>query len=480
MSLSINDQYRSRVVEFQRRHRVGLVTLLFTDLVGSTKLKQELGDSTAIPLIQQHHSLVRQTLAQFAEGEEIDTAGDSFFLMFTKPSDAVRFALKLQAGNRELSAQAPKPVLDRVGIHVGEVFIDDAPEGIKPKDLLGLQVDTCARVMSLAEGDQVLMSRFAFDNARQVLRGQEMMGPLSWLNHGPYVLKGVEEPLEVCEVGDTGSAALKPPADTEKAHRHVSADGEPVLGWRPALDQKVPGTQWVLVEKLGEGGFGEVWLGRHETLKEKRVFKFCFRADRVRALKREMTLFRLLKERVGEHPNIVRMHDVYLDEAPFYLVMEYVEGRDLSTWWARQDREMPLEQRLDLVAQVADGLQVAHEAGIIHRDIKPSNILVSGEWRESTPDSSPTTRHLPLVGKLTDFGIGQVMHKELLAGVTLQGFTQTVLGSGSSNTGTLMYMAPELTAGKPASIRARHQTQLPWSRILCRRRSRVLRLPKRS
>jgi len=53
----------------------------------------------------------------------------------------------------------------------------------------------------------------------------------------------------------------------------------------------VPGTSWILVRQLGEGGFGEVWLGRHRTLGEQRVFKFCFRADRVRSLKREVTLF---------------------------------------------------------------------------------------------------------------------------------------------------------------------------------------------
>ena len=82
----------------------------------------------------------------------------------------------------------------------------------------------------------------------------------------------------------------------------------------------MPNTKWALEEKLGEGGFGEVWLGRHETLKQQRVFKFCFRADRVRSLKREMTLFRLLKERIGDHPNIVRLLEVYLDEPPFYII----------------------------------------------------------------------------------------------------------------------------------------------------------------
>jgi class 3 adenylate cyclase len=86
---------RARVEEFRRKHRIGLVTLLFTDIVGSTKLKQVLGDHEAISLIQRHHAIVREILAGFPEGQEIETAGDSFFLVFAKPSDAAKFSLLL-------------------------------------------------------------------------------------------------------------------------------------------------------------------------------------------------------------------------------------------------------------------------------------------------------------------------------------------------------------------------------------------------
>jgi len=69
------------------------------------------------------------------------------------------------------------------------------------------------------------------------------------------------------------------------------------VGGRAGIESA--GTEWILEKKLGEGGFGEVWLGRHEKLKDRRVFKFCFRADRVRSLKREVTLFRVLKDGWG-------------------------------------------------------------------------------------------------------------------------------------------------------------------------------------
>jgi serine/threonine protein kinase/class 3 adenylate cyclase len=446
---------RPKVEQFRRRHRTGLLTLLFTDIVGSTKLKQDLGDQRAIELIQAHHDKVRQVLALFPEGEEIDTAGDSFFILFTKPSDATRFALLVQSQVRQLAKETGIPVLDRIGIHVGEVFIDESGEA-KAKDLYGIQVDTSARIMALAQADQILMSRFAFDNARQVLRGQDLegLGPLSWLNHGPYLAKGVDEPLEICEVGELGQAVLAPPPDSEKAKRHISADGEPVLGWRPAVGQKVPGTSWVLEKKLGEGGFGEVWLGLQTTLKERRVFKFCFRADRVRSLKREVTLFRLMKERVGDHPNIVSLREVYLEVPPYYVEMDYVAGQDLRHWCEEQGgpAKVRLDIKLEIVAQIADALQAAHDAGVIHRDVKPGNILVR---EQSAPDpSSPVSRHPSLLAKLADFGIGQVVSQELLAGLTRLGFTQTMISPGSSQSGTQLYMAPELLGGKPASPRS--------------------------
>jgi class 3 adenylate cyclase len=70
-----------------------LVTLGSTDIVGSTKLKQAVGDRAGVAVIQQHHAVVREILSQFKEGEEISAAGDSFFIVFVKPSDAGGFGM---------------------------------------------------------------------------------------------------------------------------------------------------------------------------------------------------------------------------------------------------------------------------------------------------------------------------------------------------------------------------------------------------
>ena len=106
-----------------REQRIGVVTLMFTDLVGSTALKQELGDRLAAERIHRHHQVVREVLARFHEGEEISTAGDSFLIMFNRPSDAVHFALVLQARLRREPGAAGAQLKDRVGIHMGEVIV---------------------------------------------------------------------------------------------------------------------------------------------------------------------------------------------------------------------------------------------------------------------------------------------------------------------------------------------------------------------
>ena len=143
---------RAQVEAFQKKHRIGLLTLLFTDIVGSTKLKQRLGDAEGFDRIKEHHDALREILRQFPEGEEISTAGDSFFIVFAKPSEAVKFALALQSRLREMAQATGAGVFDRVGIHIGEVIIDERAGGPKPKDLYGIQVDICARVMSAGEG----------------------------------------------------------------------------------------------------------------------------------------------------------------------------------------------------------------------------------------------------------------------------------------------------------------------------------------
>ena len=217
--------------------------------------------------------------------------------------------------------------------------------------------------------------------------------------------------------------------------------------WTPASNRVVPGTGWRLTQKIGEGGAGAVWIGVHDQLKETRVFKFCDTEDKARTLKRELTLFRLLKERVGRNPHFIQLHEVSLDEPPWYLMMDYAEARDLEMWSAEQPgglQAIPEEMRLEIVAQIAEALQAAHEAGILHRDVKPGNVLVRGGAAGA-----------PLHVLIADFGIGQIVADELLAKGTRLGFTRTVADLQRSKlSGTMLYMAPEVLEGNPATARS--------------------------
>src|SRR5690242_15151209 len=90
-----------------------LAAIVFTDMLGSTQLKNDLGDREAVALIKGHHVRIRAILSGFPGGEEIETAGDSFFIVFAKPSDAVKFALLVQARLRAPASDG-RQITDRI------------------------------------------------------------------------------------------------------------------------------------------------------------------------------------------------------------------------------------------------------------------------------------------------------------------------------------------------------------------------------
>ncbi len=425
-------------------------TLLLTDLVDSTKIVERLGDERAVGVSLRHDRVARDLVARFG-GREIDKT-DGFLLLFDHPADALACALAYHEALLELSRETGVQLRARAGIHEGEVFLrenppEDVARGAKPLEVEGIAKPTAARLMSLARGKQTLMTRASFDEARRSLaRGDLSRRELTWLAHGPYRFKGLDEPVEVFEVGIEGFAPLKEPADSDKVKRVVPAGEEITLGWRPAPGQEVPQRSgWILVRKLGEGGFGEVWLANGPA-PEPRVFKFCFDAERLRALQREATIIRLLRDALGDREDIVPILGWNFDEAPYFLESEYTEGGSLSQWAAEHGgiATLPLADRLELAAQVAEALAAAHSVGVLHKDVKPQNVLIT-----TGPGGRPRAR-------LTDFGIGLVTSERLLIdrGITVLGMTELFPNGTSSSRGTQIYMAPELLEGRPATIQA--------------------------
>ena len=200
-----------------------VVTMLFSDVVGSTKLKQQYGDAQSMQVLNKHHALVRSLLKSTTTGQEVSTQGDSFFIAFDVPSEAVVFALRWQSAVRDFAEEEGVILQDRIGIHVGEVYADNAKVAGKEFDFNGIQVDTASRIMSLGQGNQILLSHFVYHNARQMLEGFEFDGldELDWRAHGLYDVKGVDHPIEIFEVGEIKRGHLKAPPDSEKAKRHV-------------------------------------------------------------------------------------------------------------------------------------------------------------------------------------------------------------------------------------------------------------------
>ncbi|MEL7061021.1 MAG: winged helix-turn-helix domain-containing protein [Acidobacteriota bacterium] len=354
---------------------------------------------------------------------------------FERPIQAVRFALEWQKAYQGIASGSG------LGMHFGDVEAMDGPESAR---------SLTACMAQLATGGQIVLSRAAFDLAREAarLRGAADWAwdsaTLRWVAHGMFQVEGLERALEIYEVGIEGRSPLRPPDDRSFARR-LPGDGV-VVGWRPAPGLEVPQRpNWRVERKLGEGGFGEVWLCRQAKLKEPRVFKFCHELDRLRALQREVTLFRLLKESLGDRPDIARLLDWNFDEAPYFLEMEFSEAGSLIDW--TQDlgglSAVPLGVRLELIAQVAEGLAAAHSVGVLHKDVKPANVLVRG-LSEGRPGAC-----------LTDFGIGRLTDRHRLAeaAVTALGFSASE-STEATTVGTRLYMAPEVLEGRAASTQA--------------------------
>ncbi len=157
-----------------------LATILFTDIVGSTRLAAEHGDRAWRDLLERHHVLVRSELARF-RGREVDTAGDGFLAVFDGPGRAVRCASVAGRSVQSLGIEI------RAGIHTGEVEM--VGDGVR-----GIAVNIGARVSALASASEVLVS----STVRDLVAGSG----LQFEDRGTHELKGVPDPWRVLAVID--------------------------------------------------------------------------------------------------------------------------------------------------------------------------------------------------------------------------------------------------------------------------------------
>jgi eukaryotic-like serine/threonine-protein kinase len=177
-----------------------------------------------------------------------------------------------------------------------------------------------------------------------------------------------------------------------------------------------------ILEKLGEGGMGVVYKAEDTKLHRTVALKFI----RPHAVENPELKARFLTEAEAAaaliHPNICVVHEIDEADGGSFITMEYVEGQSLAE--KMKKRPLPLDEALEITAQVAEGLHAAHKQGIVHRDIKPANIMIDPEGR----------------AKIMDFGLA---HLDTATKITKTGAVM----------GTPAYMSPEQALAQPTDCR---------------------------
>lgn len=189
----------------------------------------------------------------------------------------------------------------------------------------------------------------------------------------------------------------------------------------PAVAENI--APFILESLLGEGGMGQVWKGRDTVLQRSVAIKIL-KPDtthddslRARLLQEARSLSQL------NHPNIVQLYQTIEKEEHLFLVMEYLEGKDLLQ--LSREKRLTLERALEIFKGVARALSRAHQQHILHRDIKPANVMILSDG------------HV----KLLDFGLSKPLDQ-----------FSTNLTQTNMLMGTIRYMAPELLQGAKPSV----------------------------
>ena len=182
--------------------------------------------------------------------------------------------------------------------------------------------------------------------------------------------------------------------------------------------------RYQIIKSIGEGGMANVYLA-YDTILDRDVAVKVLRGDLsndekfVRRFQREA-----LNASSLSHPNIVEVYDVGEDNGQYFIVMEYIEGKNLKDLLKKRGK-LTVTEVVDIMSQISDGLSIAHDSYIIHRDIKPQNIMILENG----------------MVKITDFGIAMALNATQL--------TQT-----NSVMGSVHYLPPEQACGKGATIQS--------------------------
>src|SRR5258708_5194206 len=378
---------RAEIDEQLRRHK-NAMTVLFTDVVGSTSFFERNGDTAGLVMIHRHDELAARAIQQH-EGKVVKTIGDSAMAEFPDPGSAVRAAVEIERQFLKLNLTLPEEQRAevRIGVHTGVGFR-------KGNDLFGDVVNVTARIVKRTAPAQILISRALYE-----VVSNEPDLQCRWLSK--VTIDGRTEKEDIFEVVWT---------DPE-AYRDVQE--------KLAASSKSP-PRYEGLGKIGTGGTGIVYKVRDLETDEIVALKIlkpeiASDPDVQENLKRELLLARKIT-----HKNVCRIHEFSRSNGMAYTSMEFVEGESLSSRLNRAGL-VPWNEALEIARQICAGLHEAHAQGIVHRRLKPANIML----------------HRTGTVKIMDFGIARMVQRD-------GPMTGTIVG-------TPAYMAPEQAELKPVS-----------------------------
>ena len=194
-------------------------------------------------------------------------------------------------------------------------------------------------------------------------------------------------------------------------------------------------SHYKIIDKLGQGGMGEVYLAEDTKLDRKVALKFLpdlMHQDPVA----EKRFLREAKSAAAlDHPFICNIYEAGVEDGKSFISMEYVQGENLKD--KLEKSQLPLKDALEMATEIAEALETAHKANIVHRDLKPSNIML-------TPDG-----HV----KVMDFGLAKQLFPARDVDAQEQAITASLTKTGMT-LGTLAYMSPEQLRGDAVDTRS--------------------------
>jgi len=187
-----------------------------------------------------------------------------------------------------------------------------------------------------------------------------------------------------------------------------------------------------ILEKIGQGGMGEVYLAQDTSLDRKVALKFLPEELEQDPTTRKRFLREAKSAAALDHPYVCQIHEVGEVEGKSFISMEYVQGTTLKE--KLTEGPLPVNEALKKAAEIAEALEEAHKQGIVHRDLKPANIMLTLQGHVKVMDFGLAKQVTPVEGQ----------EQEITTALTQQG----------STLGTVPYMSPEQVRGQEVDTRS--------------------------